>query len=95
MAFYFFWTVMIHKALKVAVAKNLFSSLMLLVQLALMNVAILCDNWKTLFSIKVYLYSEVFLTAMLLISLKQVSWKKWIFYTLSSQQYGANTKIPK
>ena len=44
-----------------------------------------CDNWKTILFIKVYRYSEVFLTAMLLLSLKSVFWKKFIFYVLSPQ----------
>ena len=37
------------------------------------------DCWKTLFFKKVYRYPEIFLTAMLLLSLKPVFWKKSIF----------------
>ena len=44
---------------------------MLLLKLALMFF-ILCDNWKTLLFMKVCRYSEIFLSAMLLLSLKPV-----------------------
>ena len=44
---------------------------------------ILCDNWKTLLFMKVCRYSEIFLSAMLLLSLKPVFWKKSVFYALS------------
>ena len=46
---------------------------------------ILCDNWKTLLFMKVCHYSETFLSAMLLLSLKSVFWKKSAFYVLSPQ----------
>ena len=46
---------------------------------------VLCNNWKTLLCIKVYRYSEIFLTDMLLLSLKPVFWKKSVFYVLSPQ----------
>ena len=46
---------------------------------------ILCDKWKTLFFMKVCRCSETFLSAMLLLSLKPVFWKKSIFYALSPQ----------
>ena len=46
---------------------------------------ILCDNWKTLLFMKVCRYSEIFLSAMLLLSLKTEFWKKSVFYTLSPQ----------
>ena len=46
---------------------------------------ILCDNWKTLLFMKVCRYSEIFLSAMLLLSLKPVFWKKSIFYALAPQ----------
>ena len=46
---------------------------------------ILCDNWKTLLFMKVCRYSEIFLSAMLLLSLKPVFWKKSAFYALSPQ----------
>ena len=46
---------------------------------------ILCDNWKTLLFMKVCRYSEIFLSAMLLLSLKPVFWKKSVFYALSPQ----------
>ena len=36
---------------------------------------ILYDNWKTLLFMKVYHYSEIFLSAMFLLSLKPVFWK--------------------
>ena len=46
---------------------------------------ILCDNWKTLLFIIVYHYPEIILTAMLLLSLKPVFWRKSAFYPLSPQ----------
>ena len=46
---------------------------------------ILCNNWKTLLFMKVCHYSEIFLSAMLLLSLKPVFWKKSTFYALSPQ----------
>ena len=45
-----------------------------------------CDNWKTLPFIKVYHFSKVILTAMLLLSLKTVFWKKSVFYALFPQK---------
>ena len=57
---------------------------MLLLKLALMFF-ILCDNWKTLLFMKVCRYSEIFLSAMLLLSLKPVFWKKSVFHALSPQ----------
>ena len=47
---------------------------------------ILCDNWKTLLFVKVYPYSGIVLTAMFLISLKPVVWKKSVFHAISPQQ---------
>ena len=44
-----------------------------------------CHLWKALFFMEVYHYSEVFLTAMLLLSLKPAFWKKSVFYSLSRQ----------
>ena len=46
---------------------------------------ILCDNWKTLLFMKVCCCSEIFLSAMLLFSLRPVFWKKSTFYALSPQ----------
>ena len=73
------------KPLKVAAVKSLFSSVTLLVQLVSMNVFILYDNQKTLLFVKVYRYSETFLSANLLLSLRPVFWKKSAFYALSPQ----------
>ena len=57
---------------------------------------ILCDS-KALLFIIVYRYSEIILTAMmLLLSLNPEIWRKSVFYALSPQtQYDANTKVPK
>ena len=60
-----------YKPLKVASAKNLFSSVYVLVQLASMNVFILCDNRRTLLFMKLYRNAEILLSAMLLLSLSQ------------------------
>ena len=43
-----------------------------------------CDNWKTLFFLKVCRYCEIFSTAILSFSLKQVFWKKSVFYAIST-----------
>ena len=43
-----------------------------------------CDSWKTLFFLKVCGYCEIFSTAILPFSLKQVFWKKSVFYGLNS-----------
>ena len=43
-----------------------------------------CDNWKTLFFLKVCRYCEIFSTAILSFSLKQVFWKKSVFYVIST-----------
>ena len=43
-----------------------------------------CDNWKTLFFLKVCRCCEIFSTAILPFSLKQVFWKKSVFYGLNS-----------
>ena len=40
---------------------------------------ILCDNWTTLLFMKVCRYFEIFLSAMLLLSLKPVFCKKYVF----------------
>ena len=61
------------KPLKIETAKNLLSNRYLIgttwVQCMSFTV---CDNRKTLFSIKVYRCFEIFLTVMLLLSLKKV-----------------------
>ena len=43
-----------------------------------------CDNWKMLFFLIFCPYCEIFSTAILLLSLKQVFWKKSIFYSIST-----------
>ena len=56
----------------------------------------LCDTWKTLLSMEVYRCPKTVLIDMLLLSLKPVYCKKFVFYALSpQQQYDANTKVPK
>ena len=42
------------------------------------------DNWKTFFFLKVCRYREIFSTAILSFSLKQVFWKKSLFYANSA-----------
>ena len=49
-------------------------------------VFILCDNWKTLFFTRVCRYFEILSTAIILLYLKQVFWKKSIFYVISTMQ---------
>ena len=43
-----------------------------------------CDSLKTLFFLKVWSYCEIFSTAILSFSLKQVFWKKSVFYAIST-----------
>ena len=43
-----------------------------------------CDSWKTLFFLRVCRYCEIFSTAILSFSLKQVFWKKSVFYVIST-----------
>ena len=43
-----------------------------------------CDNWKALFFLKVCRYCEIISTAILSFSLKQVFWKKPVFYVIST-----------
>ena len=57
---------------------------------------ILCDTWKSLLFMEVYRCFETLLSDMLLLSLKPVYCKKYVFYALSpQQQYDVNTKVPK
>ena len=51
--------------------------------LASMNLFISRDDWKKLLFIKVYRYYSVFSSAMLLLSLKYILWKKSVFYVIS------------
>ena len=52
-----------------------------------------CDSWKTLFFLKICRYSEVFSTAILSFSLKQVFWKKSVFYIISTITVQSNTDV--
>ena len=45
----------------------------------------LCDNWKTLFFIRAYCYSEFLSNTVFFCALKQVFWKKAILSLLSLQ----------
>ena len=45
---------------------------------------ILFDNWKSLFFVKVCRYFEVLSATILQLSMKQVFWKKLVFYVISS-----------
>ena len=79
--FLFVWKETTHKPLKVAAAKTLFSSAYVIGTTCFDEYFfILCDNWKTLLFMKVYLYSEIFLSVMLLLCLKPGFWKKSAFY---------------
>ena len=44
-----------------------------------------CDSWKTLFFLKVCRYYEIFSNPVLSFSLKQVFWKKSVFYAISTK----------
>ena len=43
---------------------------------------VLCDSWKALFFLKVCRYCEIFTTAILPFSFKQVFWKKSVIYAI-------------
>ena len=43
-----------------------------------------CDNWKLLFFLKVCRYCDIFSTVILSFYLKQVFWKKSLFYVTST-----------
>ena len=43
-----------------------------------------CDNWKMLFFLKVCRYCEIISTLTLSFSLKQMFWKKSVFYVIST-----------
>ena len=43
-----------------------------------------CDKWRTLFFLKACRYFKIFSTAIFLLSLKQVFWKKSLFYIIST-----------
>ena len=47
----------------------------------------LCDSWKTLLFIKVYRCSAIFLSAMLLLSLKLVFWKKSLISAMTISKF--------
>ena len=84
--FYFVWKEATRKPSKVATAKILFSSVYIICTTLLWWMFfILCDTWKTSLFITVYRYSEIILTAMLLLSLKTMFWRKSVFYALSPQ----------
>ena len=93
----FVWKETSHKPLKVAAAINPFLQYVSYWYNLLQWIFfILCDNWKTLFFMKVCRYFEIFLSTMLLLSLKPVFWKKSVFYALPPQyQHDANTKVPR
>ena len=67
--FYFVSKRTTHKPLKGELQKPISPVGMLSVQIASMHF-ILCDNWKALLFIKVYRFSPIFLTVMMLLSLK-------------------------
>ena len=81
-----------HKPLNAAAPKILSPVCMSLVKFASMNA--FYYYWKTLLFIKVYRFSEVILTVMMMLLLKPVFWKKSAFYALCPQ-YNDNTKVPK
>ena len=69
--FFTVWKETTHKPLKIATAKKPFlQSVCYWYNLLRWMFFILCDNRKALFFIKVYLCSDIFLTIMLLLSLK-------------------------
>ena len=61
---------MSHKPLKVAVAKTSFPSVYINYATCFNDVFIPCDNWKTLFFIKIFCAQKFGANAMLLPSLK-------------------------
>ena len=79
--FYFVWKETTHKPLKVAPAKTLFSSVYVIGTTCFNE----CFSFYVItrrhcFSWKINVTLRFFLSAMLLLSLKQVSWMKFVFY---------------
>ena len=85
----------IHKPWEKAAAKHFFSSAYVRCNLLRWMFFIWYEMWKTLFFLKVYRYFDISSTTLLLSSLKQVFWKKSVFYIISTMQYNANTKVAK
>ena len=94
---YFVWKETTHKPLKVAAAKTLFSSVYVIGTTCFDE----CFLFYVItgiqyFSRKINVTLRFFLSAMLLLSLRPVFWKRSVFYVLSPQwQYDANTWVPK
>ena len=51
------------------------------------------DNWRSLFFLKVFRYCEIFSTVIFSFSLKQVFWKKSVFYIISTVTVQSNTDV--
>ena len=69
------------KPLKIAVAKKISSNMYVIDETSLQWMfPIPCGNWKTLLLTKVCRYNEILSTAKFMLSLKQVFWKKSVFY---------------
>ena len=83
---YFVWKETTHKPLKVAAAKTLFFSVFVIGTTCFDECFLLyVINARHYFSWKVNVTLWFFLSAMLLLSLKPVFWKKSMFYTLFPQ----------
>ena len=83
---YFIWKETTHKPLKVAAAKTLFSSVYV-IGTTCFNECFLfyVITGRHYFSWKINVNLRFFLSAMLLLSLKLLFWKKSVFYALSPQ----------
>ena len=80
---------------KTSSSRNLFSGVYAVVQLVSMIFFTPCDNWETLFFIKVFRYSEVFFESLCCCSLRKKFWKKSVFTLSTQRQYNNNSKVPK
>ena len=83
---YFIWKETTHKPLKVAAAKTLFSSVYVIGTTCFDECFLFyVITGRHYFSWKINVNLRFFLSAMLLLSLKLLFWKKSVFYALSPQ----------
>ena len=83
--FYFVWKERTHKALSGSSKNPFLQFVCYWYNFLRWRFFVLWYNWEVLLLIIVYHYSEIVLSAILLLSLKPVFWKKSIYYALCPQ----------
>ena len=83
--FYFVWKERTHKALSGSSKNPFLQFVCYWYNFLRWRFFVLWYNWEVLLLIIVYHYSEIVLSAILLLSLNPVFWKKSIYYALSPQ----------